>query len=95
MNIESVGMAEYRLQVFGRLIKKLRSSFARQAGSTPTGKKAKGERAHLPFGSMKAPIFNREKAEFCEDRNLRIIVLTSGWRTLEVLAKSKEHDAFS
>jgi len=95
MNIESVGMAEYRLQAFGRLIKKLRSSFARQAGSTPTGKKAKGERAHLPFGSMKAPIFNREKAEFCEDRNLRIIVLTSGWRTLEVLAKSKEHDAFS
>src|SRR6266542_4460784 len=43
---------------------------------------------------MKAPIFNRETAEFCEDRNLRIIVLTSGWRTLEVLAKSKSMTPF-
>src|SRR6266700_8188772 len=43
---------------------------------------------------MKAPIFNREKAEFCEDRNLRIIVLTSGWKTLEVLAKSKSMTPF-
>ncbi len=43
---------------------------------------------------MKAPIFNRETAEFCEDRNLRIIVLTSGWKTLEVLAKSKSMTPF-
>ena len=43
----------------------------------------KGERAHVPFASLNSP-FSKQTAEFCEDRNLRIIVLTSLWETLEV-----------
>ncbi len=46
MNIESVGMAEYRLQVFGRLIKKLRSSLRGRVAPRRLAKKLK-ENAHI------------------------------------------------
>jgi hypothetical protein len=68
-----VGSVRRKLCILWRLRKK----FGLPCGEGGSDRNDKSKRASTsPFGSLEHP-FSKQTADFCEDRNLRIIVLIS------------------